>query len=751
MQKNLKQEKICNCTNPTNKDIFNQTINHSFCNKCGSILIKSNHGNIHYILKPKQKQKPIDFDPIQLIKAMKKKTEKEYPYLNNEYNMNELEEKNKEVILKSINTYLKNRKMVILTLQKLMKLLDYSDLIFYQSLFYIDNYLSHHMDEDMSEKKILYYLVGFFLCSAKFKETDIYEPNLDAFCCLKKKIYLSIDKIAYYEVACLQAIKYNVFTYSAYDWLSELISIGFVFDCEINKNNSIILINGHRHSILNTISKYAMKMLLTITVKTVFVKYSPMYIAFSLIQLSREKYLDKANINTKLFNYLISLYGVNYNDYKHCYKELRNEIESREEKNNEKNEKNEKNENIKVDKKEENEHEKENEEPFDIEKLKKGSQDDTNKENHCKMDKNVIVRNKMLSCNNIIHLKGNLEQIKNDENQNNINNKNNNKIKDNNENDRQQAIHNDKNNKNDENINQNDSEDENIIFFEENNDEKNNNKLDIECNNIEINKKDETSNDTNDTNNNSNKMKSSHNLTHINLKNKNHLFINCNRNVFKSNDNLPCVNPYLHPHIQSIISKNKSKKNESKSKHSSSKEINNKFLKTNQKPLNPIKTKRSMSNKDNKRYFKNVTNNNPNNNANTINHNNNSGFKPKEGLDSMKKSLFYDNSNNHKKINKESIVLTNTVYENMKIFPRMSQPNTIISNSIKDDNTEEQKKAACKSKGKSNNNLVGKETKAYILDRRNQSTAQSKRRVKKSTLDAKNVNVDKYNLEWKNI
>ena len=743
MHKNLKQEKICNCSNPTNKDIFKHTINHSFCNKCGSILIKSNHGNIHYTLKPKQKQKPIDFDPIQLIKSMKKKTEKEYPYLNNEFNMNTIQEKNKEVILKSINTYLKYRKMIILTLQKLMKLLDFSDLIFYQSLFYTDNYLSHHMDQDMSEKKILYYLVGFFLCSAKFKETDIYEPNLDSFCCLKKKIYLSIDKIAYYEVVCLQAIKYNVFSYSAYDWLSELISIGIVFDCEINKNNSIILINGHRHSILNTISKYAMKMLLTITVKTAFVKYSPMHIAFSLIQLSREKYLDKANINTKLFNYLISLYGVNYNDYKPCYKEKKKEIESRQEENNEKNE------NVKEDKKEEYEHEKENEETFDIEKLKKGSQDDVSKENRCKMDKNIIVNNKMQSSNTIIHLKQNLEQIKK-ESQNDINNNNNDKITDNNENNRQHSKYNHKHNKKDENIIQSDSKDENIIVFEENNDEKNNNKLDIECNNIEINKKDETSNETNDTNN--NKMKSSHDLIHIKLKNKNHLFINCNNNVFKSNDNLPHINPNLDPNNQSIDSKSKRKKNENK--HSSSKEINNKFLKTNQKTLNPIKNKRSMSNKDNKRYYQ----NNTNNNASTINHNNNSGFKPKEGLDSIRKSLFYDNSNNNKQINKEPKGLMNTVYDNMKFPPRISQQinsNSIISNNIKDDdkldNTEDQKKAACKSKGKSNNNLIGKETKAYIPNKRNQSTNQIKRRVFKSTLDAKNVNADKNNLDWKNI
>ena len=422
MSKNKKQEKICNCSTSTNKQILKSNINHSFCYKCGSILIKSSSGTIHYTLKPKQKLKPIDFSPIELIKAMKKKTEKEYPYLNNEFNMNTLEQMNKDATMKSINTYLKHRKMIILTLQKLMKLLDFSDLIFYQSLFYMDNYLSHEMEEDMSDKKILYYLVGFFLVSAKFKETDIYEPNLDAFCCLKKKIYLSIDKIAYYEVVCLQTIKYNVFSYSSYDWLSELISNGIVFDCEINKNNSIILINGHRHSILNTISKYAMKMLLNITVKTVFIKYSPMYIAFSLIQLSREKYLDKSIINAKLFNYLVGLYGVNFSDYKQCYKDLKKEIENKQEEGNEQKDKEKK----EVEKKVENEQkkEKENEDPFDIEQLKKEYQDG-DLVNHCKMDKNVVISNKMKSSNTILHLKDNLIKAKEEKNNNNNNNDNN--------------------------------------------------------------------------------------------------------------------------------------------------------------------------------------------------------------------------------------------------------------------------------------------------------------------------------------
>ena len=199
-------------------------------------------------------------------------------------------------------------------------------MVFYQSLFFLDNYLSHNMTEDMTEKTVLYYLIGYFLCAVKFKETDIYEPTLDSFFDLSKGIYLSMDKIAYYEILCLKKIDYNVFSYSAYDWISQLISNGIVFNCEINNSNEIILIKGHRHSLLNTINKYAIKLLLNLTSKKLFFKYAPMYIAISIIQLSREKYIDKSMINETLFLNLINLYGIKFEDYKKCYEEIKEQI-----------------------------------------------------------------------------------------------------------------------------------------------------------------------------------------------------------------------------------------------------------------------------------------------------------------------------------------------------------------------------------------------------------------------------------------
>ena len=329
MLRNFKTKKYCNCSISSNKEILKSSITYSFCEKCGSILLKDvNHSkNIYYTIKPKQKQKPVELNPIEIIKTMKEKTEIDFPFLNNEYNMNDNEKNNQEEFIKSIDLYLSHRKMIIMTMQKMMKMLDFTDLSFYQCLFYIDTILSHSITKETTEKEILYYVVGYFLCSSKLKETDIYEPSFDSFSTIKKRTYLSVDKMRVYEIKCLKMIGHNPFAFSAYDWICELTQIGYIFDCEMDKNKSIILINGHRHSLVSVINKYIMKVLLFITTKDLFVKFSPIYIAFSLIQISREKYLDENLINNDLYHTLINLYDVNFSDYEKCYNEIKNEIE----------------------------------------------------------------------------------------------------------------------------------------------------------------------------------------------------------------------------------------------------------------------------------------------------------------------------------------------------------------------------------------------------------------------------------------
>ena len=94
----------------------------------------------------------------------------------------------------------------------------------------------------------------------------------------------------------------------------------------MNKDKEIILIKGHRHSIINAINKYAIKLLLNLTSKNIFFKYAPVYLAFSLIQMAREKYLDKDLIKPKLFFDLVNAYGFTAGDYMKCYEEIKSEL-----------------------------------------------------------------------------------------------------------------------------------------------------------------------------------------------------------------------------------------------------------------------------------------------------------------------------------------------------------------------------------------------------------------------------------------
>ena len=707
MLKDTKDKKYCNCCISSNKDILKINVNHSFCSNCQSILIKTPDNNIYYTLKHKQKINKIELHPILVIKNMKQKTEIEYPYLNEEYNVSEEEKLNKENSLKSIKLYLKHRKMIILTLQKLMKMFDFTDLVFYQCLFYTDTILSHIITEDFTEKKILYYLVGYFLCSAKSKETDIYEPSLDSFSYIKKSDYLQIEKIAYYEVICLKSIKYNIFCYSAYDWISELNANGLVFNCEINKNNSILLVNGHRHSMINIISKGALKMLLNITIKNIFIKYSPMYIAFSLIQISREKYLDKSLIRPDLFNNLINLYGIKFNDYKKCYNEIKEEIEEKPKAKSSK---------IEIEKNEENEQLKKKEENSYKAKLKiLHKEEDLTINNNYKIDKIVSVENKMrttLALPNLSEVATNLK----DEDDKRIDNKD-----ENNDNSF------DSTNKN------NDDKDDNIIILDDNNEDKNKDEINDIKLSLCLNQ--EAENRVGVKNESKNKVNSSKEIRDKNK--KDHLFINCKTNIFKSAEHLPKID------INNL----------SNIKQSSIKDsLNNKFLKSSRKTLKPIHTKTISNSTDYKIYHK----------SNSINIVNNNNIQ-KEELNLMRKSLFFDKTINNKKATNNEPIAINRNFKKMvsEIPPNISSFKNLIKDNINDSFEEIKSKNSengknklnlqpkqCKSKSKFKNNLVGKETKVYVVNKRNQSINNKKRNTKKDS-NVNNIIIGISNLKRK--
>ena len=76
-------QKYCNCHESSDEEILKPNVENSFCEKCGSIMLKSSNRTIFYLLKSKQNRVYYEFNPVNIIKRMKKKTEDKYPYIYN--------------------------------------------------------------------------------------------------------------------------------------------------------------------------------------------------------------------------------------------------------------------------------------------------------------------------------------------------------------------------------------------------------------------------------------------------------------------------------------------------------------------------------------------------------------------------------------------------------------------------------------------------------------------------------------------
>ncbi len=312
MSKNNKKINISHCSHKgtaLEKNLVPKNNSYDYCPQCGSIAIFHNN-QYYFTIKTIAKNKKLEVDPINIVNEMKS-SDKENYFLDNLYNINDKDLKY-QILQKRISLYLSKRKLLLYYLQNITKALNYSDLSFYHCLLLTDLYLSYNMNENISDEKLLYLLIGFFLIASKFRENDIFEPEAYVFCDFDWDFDLTPDKILYYETKCLKAIKYDFFIYSTYDWLSIFMGIGYIFEGEIDSIEEI-----------NEISTYTFKLLIAITPIALFIKYAPLYNAISIIQICREDKIDKNKINVELFTKMLSLYNLKFSDYENCYNDIK--------------------------------------------------------------------------------------------------------------------------------------------------------------------------------------------------------------------------------------------------------------------------------------------------------------------------------------------------------------------------------------------------------------------------------------------
>ena len=86
----INENKIKECLCSHQKTVKTKLKSHIYCSQCGSISINHNN-NSFFTLKPKSMENEIEIDPIQVVKEMNKNQKRNFPFLENDFNINQKE------------------------------------------------------------------------------------------------------------------------------------------------------------------------------------------------------------------------------------------------------------------------------------------------------------------------------------------------------------------------------------------------------------------------------------------------------------------------------------------------------------------------------------------------------------------------------------------------------------------------------------------------------------------------------------
>jgi len=287
-----------------NNENITENNNDNIDEKINETILTNNDDNIYEEKFENKAIRNLKTVSNQLLNAESSSTQRENKFTKIIFDENALEK------------YSTGRNQILIYIHKLCTKLKYNDNSFYMTLYLVDTFLSRIYSEEISEKDLFLVVLGFFLISSKYIEDDIFEPEFGIFCNIEKAIPLTIDEVRASEIQCLNLVNYNLYIYSVYDWLNMLLNNGITFENEVKDEKE-----------LEKIYLYTQKILTIITSKNYFYRYSSMQIAFSIVQISREKYINnESNLYETLYKKLISLYGVEFYDYEACYNEIKKDI-----------------------------------------------------------------------------------------------------------------------------------------------------------------------------------------------------------------------------------------------------------------------------------------------------------------------------------------------------------------------------------------------------------------------------------------
>ena len=299
--KNLKKEKKCSHKIISEK-ITKKIKAYFYCYKCGVLIIVKDY-NIYESLNNEK----LEFNPIKMVHQMILKQKEEIEFINHKY-----KKQNIDIGTNDTNIYIKNREIFISYLKRLCFKMNYKENTFYHCLHLLDSYLFYILKKEISKRTIFLIVLGFFLISSKFKEVDIFEPNINQFCKINKDIIVSQNEILNMEMKCLQIINYNMINYSAYDWLKIFHKIGIIFNTNNNKIKTDIIYEKQ---------KYFLKKIIN---SNLLFTYNSFHIALSIIHISMENLFANNKIDKDLFDIFLSIFNCKFTDYEQCYINVKN-------------------------------------------------------------------------------------------------------------------------------------------------------------------------------------------------------------------------------------------------------------------------------------------------------------------------------------------------------------------------------------------------------------------------------------------
>lgn len=293
---------LCLHTHINMSTISNDTF--TSCEYCGNTIYKLEGHNIYPTIKPIGYQGKNEFE------------------LRNVYNnLRPIFEKNEEP---PSQWYMKNRAKAIKLLQKYSQIYKYSDLTYYLAMTYMDTIMRNL--SKLPQKKFEVYIINCLLIAAKFKESNIIEPNISRFTSTGN--YYDIDEmdIIIGEIEVLKLLKYKLNYFSSYEILNMFFYNGFVYSWEVNNKSK---------EFINIIYCFAKKIFYDIAHKEHILKFNNLQIAFSVVHLTRKNFGFKHNF----FNLIKKFYNFHLIDYKSCLSVAKKIIDNQSLKNNEKAEK----------------------------------------------------------------------------------------------------------------------------------------------------------------------------------------------------------------------------------------------------------------------------------------------------------------------------------------------------------------------------------------------------------------------------